>query len=150
MIAFDANAQLVNNYGETPLDMAKRHGLEEMCDLLHLSCLSGSSQMNGHNKQNPRKGGFENIKFWCKHPPFVGQASVLNRFADNLSHLHIGRSPEGDRVLCLDGGGIKGLILVDMLMTIEKIANKRIVELFDWIIGTSTGGILALAMVYSE
>ena len=65
-------------------------------------------------------------------------------------HLHIGRSPEGDRVLCLDGGGIKGLILIDMLITIERIAKKPIIELFDWIIGTSTGGILALAMVYSK
>lgn len=62
----------------------------------------------------------------------------------------IGLSPKGDRVLCLDGGGIKGLILIDMLITIERITNKRIIDLFDWIIGTSTGGILALAMVYSK
>ena len=59
-------------------------------------------------------------------------------------------SLKGDRVLCLDGGGIKGLILIEMLMAIEQITGKRIRELFDWIIGTSTGGILALAMVYSK
>ena len=59
-------------------------------------------------------------------------------------------SLKGDRVLCLDGGGIKGLILIEMLMVIEQITGKRIRELFDWIIGTSTGGILALAMVYSK
>ena len=69
---------------------------------------------------------------------------------DYQDHVHIGQSPKGDRVLCLDGGGIKGLILIDMLVTIERIANKKITELFDWIIGTSTGGILALAIVYSE
>ena len=59
-------------------------------------------------------------------------------------------SLKGDRVLCLDGGGIKGLILIEILMVIEQITGKKIRELFDWIIGTSTGGILALAMVYSE
>ena len=59
-------------------------------------------------------------------------------------------SMRGDRVLCLDGGGIKGLILIEMLITIEYVTGKKITELFDWIIGTSTGGILALAMVYSE
>jgi len=58
--------------------------------------------------------------------------------------------PKGDRVLCLDGGGIKGLVLIEMLAAIERISGKRIVDLFDWIIGTSTGGILALALVYSE
>ena len=51
LIAFDADAQLVNNFGETPLDMARKSELEEMYDLLHLSCLSGSSQMDGHSKQ---------------------------------------------------------------------------------------------------
>ena len=69
---------------------------------------------------------------------------------DYLDHVHIGQSPKGDRVLCLDRGGIKGLILIDMLITLERIANTKITELFDWIIGTSTGGILALAMVYSK
>ena len=42
------------------------------------------------------------------------------------------------------------MILIDMLITLERIANRKIIELFDWIIGTSTGGILALAMVYSK
>ena len=67
------------------------------------------------------------------------------------SHLcEISPIQKGDRVLCLDGGGIKGLILIEMLIIVEQITGKKIVELFDWIIGTSTGGILALAMVYSE
>ena len=64
--------------------------------------------------------------------------------------IYTGYTARGERILCLDGGGIKGLILIDMLSTIEKIAGRRIVELFDWIIGTSTGGILALALVYSK
>ena len=69
----------------------------------------------------------------------------------SMSNACISR-PElkGDRVLCLDGGGIKGLILIEILMVIEQITGKRIRELFDWIIGTSTGGILALAIVYSK
>ena len=81
---------------------------------------------------------------------FVGPALTSRNSVDYQDHVHIGCSPKGDRVLCLDGGGIKGLILIDMLITIERITNKRIKELFDWIIGTSTGGILALAIVYSK
>ena len=54
----------------------------------------------------------------------------------------------GSRILSLDGGGIRGLIQIEILGEIERLTGKRIVELFDWIIGTSTGGILALGLVY--
>ncbi|XP_065359483.1 85/88 kDa calcium-independent phospholipase A2 isoform X2 [Calliphora vicina] len=50
------------------------------------------------------------------------------------------------RVLCLDGGGIRGLLLVQMLLEIEKLSQTPIVHMFDWIAGTSTGGILALGL----
>ena len=54
------------------------------------------------------------------------------------------------KVLCLDGGGIRGLILIQLLLAIEKATGCAIKDCFDWIAGTSTGGILALALVYSE
>lgn len=60
------------------------------------------------------------------------------------------RQRKGDRVLCLDGGGIRGLILIELLSAIEETTGKKITDLFDWIVGTSTGGILALAMVYTN
>ncbi|KAI4874240.1 hypothetical protein NFI96_027648 [Prochilodus magdalenae] len=55
-----------------------------------------------------------------------------------------------DRLLCLDGGGIKGLVLIQMLIALEKAAGRPIRELFDWVAGTSTGGILALAIVHGK
>lgn len=55
-----------------------------------------------------------------------------------------------DRLLCLDGGGIKGLVLIQMLIALEKEAGRPIRELFDWVAGTSTGGILALAIIHGE
>lgn len=67
---------------------------------------------------------------------------------------HTGMTPlefsihDGQRILCLDGGGLKGLILIEVLIYIERQAGRKITELFDWIVGTSTGGIIALALVY--
>ncbi|XP_052233051.1 85/88 kDa calcium-independent phospholipase A2-like [Dreissena polymorpha] len=52
----------------------------------------------------------------------------------------------GDRILSLDGGGIRGLIMLEILDAIEKEAGKPIKDLFDWIGGTSTGGIVALGI----
>lgn len=50
------------------------------------------------------------------------------------------------KVLSIDGGGIRGVIPALVLAEIEKNTGKRISELFDLIVGTSTGGILALAL----
>lgn len=50
------------------------------------------------------------------------------------------------RLLCLDGGGIRGLVLVQMLLEIEQLSQSPINHLFDWVTGTSTGGIMALGI----
>ena len=41
-------------------------------------------------------------------------------------------------------------MLIQLLLAIEKAAGRPIREIFDWIAGTSTGGILALAIVHGE
>jgi uncharacterized protein len=50
------------------------------------------------------------------------------------------------KVLSIDGGGIRGVIPAMVLATIESLTGKPVAELFDLIAGTSTGGILALAL----
>lgn len=52
----------------------------------------------------------------------------------------------GARILSLDGGGSRGVILIELLRAIEKAAGHPINQLFDLICGTSTGGLLALAL----
>ena len=50
------------------------------------------------------------------------------------------------KILAIDGGGIRGVIPATVLTEIEKQTGKRIVELFDLMAGTSTGGILAAGL----
>ncbi|MGH6814347.1 MAG: CBASS cGAMP-activated phospholipase [Hyphomicrobiaceae bacterium] len=50
------------------------------------------------------------------------------------------------RILSLDGGGIKGTFTASVLATLEEATGKSVVEHFDLIVGTSTGGILAIGL----
>jgi uncharacterized protein len=50
------------------------------------------------------------------------------------------------RVLCIDGGGIKGVFPASFLSTIEESLGTPIADYFDLIVGTSTGGIIALGL----
>lgn len=50
------------------------------------------------------------------------------------------------KILSIDGGGIKGIAPASLLANIEERTNKKIIEYFDLIVGTSTGGIIALGL----
>ncbi len=50
------------------------------------------------------------------------------------------------RILAIDGGGIKGVIPAAFLAAVENATGKRIVDYFDLIAGTSTGGIIAIGL----
>lgn len=50
------------------------------------------------------------------------------------------------KILSLDGGGIKGVFPAAFLTTIEEQIGTPIGKYFDLIVGTSTGGILALGL----
>uniref|UniRef100_A0A0D9WZK0 Patatin n=1 Tax=Leersia perrieri TaxID=77586 RepID=A0A0D9WZK0_9ORYZ len=67
---------------------------------------------------------------------------------ENLRRAIRGRpvAKKGLRILSMDGGGMKGLATVQILKQIEQGTGKRIHEMFDLICGTSTGGMLAMAL----
>lgn len=50
------------------------------------------------------------------------------------------------RILAIDGGGIKGAFAASLLTEIEEGTQQPLASQFDLIVGTSTGGILALGL----
>jgi hypothetical protein len=50
------------------------------------------------------------------------------------------------KVLSIDGGGIRGVFPVSFLANVEETIGHNIGDYFDLIVGTSTGGIIALAL----
>lgn len=49
----------------------------------------------------------------------------------------------GPNVLSIDGGGIRGIIAIEILRHLEKLTGRRVQDMFDYIIGVSTGAIIA-------
>ncbi|KAL4853631.1 Phospholipase A I [Chlorella vulgaris] len=85
--------------------------------------------------------------------PVKVQAAALRVLAilgeNELVRQAVGKTPiqgRGLRILSLDGGGMKGLATVRLLAELERHTGKRIHEMFDLIVGTSTGGLLAVAL----
>jgi len=51
--------------------------------------------------------------------------------------------PKKRVILCLDGGGMRGILTIQLLKKFEEIAGIPCYEFFDMISGTSTGGIIS-------
>ncbi len=64
--------------------------------------------------------------------------------------------PGPKRLLALDGGGIRGMISIEVLASIEALLKRRmnrgddfvLADYFDYIAGTSTGGIIATCLAW--
>lgn len=50
------------------------------------------------------------------------------------------------RILSIDGGGMKGVYAASYLEKLEELLDSRLCETFDLVVGTSTGGIIALGI----
>lgn len=50
------------------------------------------------------------------------------------------------QILALDGGGIRGLFSAAILSLIEQDLQTKVVDHFDLIVGTSTGGVIAIGL----
>uniref|UniRef100_A0A6Q2ZAC3 phospholipase A2 n=1 Tax=Esox lucius TaxID=8010 RepID=A0A6Q2ZAC3_ESOLU len=75
----------------------------------------------------------------------------VQRCAPPLSPLDLHSPSTPKKVASSPGiGKAPRLVLIQLLIALEKEAGRPIKELFDWVSGTSTGGILALAIVHGK
>lgn len=73
-----------------------------------------------------------------RHTSQEGKQRVAENFVFN---------PENRRaILSIDGGGMRGIIPLSMLMYLEEKLNRPAYEIFDMVAGTSTGAIIAAGL----
>uniref|UniRef100_A0A8B9Z4D0 phospholipase A2 n=1 Tax=Buteo japonicus TaxID=224669 RepID=A0A8B9Z4D0_9AVES len=145
IIVFGGDVEIPNDFGETPGLLAARSSKGE-----------GACQQPYRMNPTSCLPLVAKTVFWgevktCQVWVMLLQHNVLSQamFPCSMPYLCLSLSSH-DRLLCLDGGGIRGLVLIQLLLAIEKAAGRPIREIFDWIAGTSTGGILALAIVHGK
>ena len=50
------------------------------------------------------------------------------------------------RILCLEGGGVRGPVLIKSLRRLEAVTGMAIGDMFDIVCGTGVGGVVALTV----
>ncbi|KAM3624378.1 uncharacterized protein V6R79_022688 [Siganus canaliculatus] len=151
LIVFGADVEIHNDLGETPGLIAARSSkgpnrkilLDMLCSVGVQRCLPPSSPASPPPNSRPAGIGFDDL---------IHMGSAVSAMSRGLSAVDGPNMDKRkmDKLLCLDGGGIKGLVLIQMLIALEREAGRPTRELFDWVAGTSTGGILALAIIHGK
>jgi len=72
--------------------------------------------------------------------PAVAKAKALLPHPDEIPE------DRAIRVLSVDGGGVKGLLPLHLLKALEERSGRPVSELFDFMVGTSTGGIIVSSL----
>ncbi len=73
----------------------------------------------------------------------------LTRLQPNHNDSNAINFKNGKRtILCLDGGGVRGIVTLHALKALEEKYNSRCLDMFDMFSGTSTGAIIAGALAW--
>ncbi|CAB3247732.1 unnamed protein product [Arctia plantaginis] len=152
LIVFGANLEAKNNMGNTarhiiPTELSNSP-YDRILYMLHaVGAKRCSPETPGCGPSCSHRGDYNGVP-----PPAVARSATRDLVDQMLSVGAMEKSTCFDanqkqgRLLCLDGGGIRGLVLVQLLLSLEEAVGRPIIHCFDWVAGTSTGGILALAL----
>ncbi len=169
LLAFNADVNHLNTDGDTPLDLVtnlQKPADPNLVTLLKSSGAKHSDSLKASDFDFSKLEGSavdsQDLIAEAISTTAVDIRQVTQEILSNDQDNHHGRELAslvakverlkngGGRVLCLDGGGIRGLIQIEILSQLERVTGKKVTELFDWIIGTSTGGVVAIGVVYRK
>ena len=150
LVVFGANVNSVNFIGESPRHVVASNDKipnqelilyilhtvgAKRCAKLSPNCNDGCALNATFNGIPQKASPFHRIlNLYENYYSNVIKNAILNKKQVEKMEIE-DSSPNQIRLLCLDGGGIRGLILIQMLSILEKMMNKKIIECFDWFAG---------------
>lgn len=168
IIVFGANVDALNGNGESARHLAATANVSPSKDIILYMLNAVCAKRCAGRKANCNEGCSSEFSFNGippENPSFLRNSQLFDTLliapiikaavekatkkktspASGESEAQTDETPKA-KLLSLDGGGIRGLILIQILCYLETLTGKPVYEMFDWIAGTSTGGICALLL----
>uniref|UniRef100_A0A914WTN0 phospholipase A2 n=1 Tax=Plectus sambesii TaxID=2011161 RepID=A0A914WTN0_9BILA len=171
LIAFGADVEAKNASGDPPLHLAVKHGSVHavktlLCFGAKMDAVNGEGklpmQIASSLKDKATREAIQACLVLYSSYGIAGGGRSDAAFDDFMQTVALstksrqridanntkasGRKPHFVNLLSLDGGGIRGLVLIQTLLHVENMLQQDIWSKFEWVAGTSTGAILTLAL----
>uniref|UniRef100_A0A1I7VNZ9 phospholipase A2 n=1 Tax=Loa loa TaxID=7209 RepID=A0A1I7VNZ9_LOALO len=156
-LTHNADVNIADYDGNTPLHVSSKDGNVTLVKLL--LCFGASVQLKNSRGETALVVGRSNTEIMeClklfAYPPSTIRPVLGNVLSDLMQERAIEErdrmTPEQRQrlvnVISFDGGGIRGLVLLQILMHIEKLLGHSVMKHFQWLCGTSTGAVIALGL----
>ncbi|KAJ6220468.1 hypothetical protein RDWZM_006280 [Blomia tropicalis] len=156
LVVFDGNVDHINRYQVSVRHLASTAKRENETEdnnykmVLYVITAIGAKRcpitMKGCNDGCSYQGTFDGKRY--VHWPIFSNAKFYRNVQieemvrlklNNLANEPLKNRKKLVNMLSFDGGGVKGLITIQMLHELEKRLKHKFIDYFDWVTGTSTG-----------
>lgn len=115
-----------------------------------LKCTDGCSCLGSYNGSTyNRWPDFQKESLYKRHM-FADLIKNLTQQKSENQASNNRQTPDTDirhsNLLCIDGGGMRGIIVCQIMIEMEKYLKNPMISYFDWVGGTSVGAFLACAL----
>ncbi|KRZ05302.1 85/88 kDa calcium-independent phospholipase A2, partial [Trichinella zimbabwensis] len=142
LFVFGADSSKVTKSGKTALQIALELEKRNQSDISReiVSCIETYEKRYRLQNFEFLQSSSESMQFddWCKFSRMLNVKKVIQQFTDD--------SVMTENLISFDGGGIRGLITIQMLMLIEQAVGSDWFKNFQWVAGSSTGCIIAVGL----
>lgn len=118
-----------------------------------LKCHEGCSQRGSYNGNSYNR--WPNLSSETLHKRYIfsdllereKQIRLIEKErSESVSNSNQSSETKVSRLLCFDGGGMRGIIVCQLMIEMERYLKKPMIDYFDWIGGTSAGAFISSAL----